>query len=1105
MNNQATSPRANRIHFKLYLSYIAALAVVFLPLISAQATDYYWSTTNAALSGNITTAPVGWVGGGAPSSSSDNALIVGTNTTSVYFITNDTTVSIGNLIYDLVAGTTNAAGSGAITTVINPGTTLSVLGSQGFYITRDVPIKFGSTHTFIGNTLTVNNSAANFILNAGNGPNANTAATINFSALTNLNVTVSVFGVANSILTGINGGGNTNGDEVVKATLARTNVITALHTEADYTAANFTNAVDLFRQDNTAISTGSDAANSFFALGISNRIFADSVGIGRGTAIKGSTAIGFSILYPSTTVGSAAGYSMQFNKKDYSSSAYFRNNDGTSRMSLLDVTVNGGGTNTIVTGNRVGSFITFVGGTVDMLVDQIWLAKNYTNTFSTKLTDAGFGFDKGTVNANTVLVGDMQYTNASFCNGWLYVGSNAVMNVNKNLTLGYTPTNDTAGLFVASEMQTFGQLEVDGNGLLYANQINVGLFGTNNQITVNPGATLVVTNNIATATNSVNFLNMLSGAQLTLFVNPAITNVYTTNLVNGASPALINIASYSGASSYPATNVLIHYQTIATHNFHIGTLPAGYNNMQIVDDGAGNIDLIVSTNAPKNLVWEGGQNNLWDHSSTNWIDVALYAPTNITKFDDNDTVTFNNSAGVPVNISVVDVVGPASITVTNWNTNQFVFSAGGGSISSAALTKQGTNSLEIDCPTALSVLVTNGLLIGSGSISSITVYTNGSMNFAGTVGTSLTSAGKATLASGGIVNGAVTLSAGGVVTNAGSMYGTLNSMPSGTVLYNAGLMSAVGSPTINSNATLINAGTIYAGTLTVALGGTLIDANMTDSTGQSPGSINVTTLQINGTFYPGGGSINTSKVTDYDYVNGPQGNTAGWGHVTLGAGSTTYMEVNLGLTSGQTNTVLYSLSQSFGPSQSFKSINGGTIVITNIGTSAPFAAGQSFKLFGWYYNGGNIKGVGGVVSPNNSLNSYPIISPASPGPGLVWDLSQLIPQGVVNVLNASDPLLNFTLTNVSSHVIPIGVTNTTSGGFTTNLNVVTELSWPTTNQGAWLQVLSTTLTNGLSATNWTGSGYLTNSAYVTDIIITNILVADPTAPGSAVFYRLQYP
>ena len=840
---------------------LAALAAAFLPLVSAQATDYYWDTTNG-LSGNWTSPTVGWVGGGAPSSSADNALIVGTNTTSSIFITNDVTTTVGNLTYDLVVGTVTPVGSGTFTTVINPGTTLSVLGSQGFYITRDVPIKFGSTHTFIGNTLTVNNSAANFILNGGNGPNANTAAIINFSALTNLNVTVSVFGVANSILTGINGGGNTNGDEVVKATLARTNVITALHTEADYTAANFTNAVDLFRQDNVSISTGSDAANSFFALGISNGIFADSVGIGRGTAIKGSTAIGFSILYPSTTAGSAAGYSMQFNKKDYSSSAYFRNTDGTSRMSLLDVTVNGGGTNAAPTGNRVGSWISFVGGTVNMLVDQIWLAKNYTNTFSTKLTDAGFGFDKGTVNANTVIVGDMQYTNASFCNGWLYVGSNAVMNINNNLTLGYTPTNDTAGLFVAAEMQTFGQLEVDGNGHLYADQINVGLFGTNNAVTVNPGATLVVTNTIATVTNSLCNLSLQSGANLTLFVNPTITNVFTTNLLNGASPALINIAAYSGADSYPATNVLIHYQTIVSHNVHIGTLPAGYNNMQVVDDGAGNIDLIVSTNAPKNLVWQGGQNNLWDHASTNWIDTSLNAPTNITKFTDNDTVTFDNTAGVPTNISVYEAVSPAAITVTNWNTNQFVFSAGGGSIASAGLTKKGTNSLEIDCPTALSVVVTNGSLIGNGSVSSVTLLnTNASMNFAGTVATSLTSGGRATLASGGVINGSVTTSTGGVVTNAGTMNGALSSLPSGTVLYNSGLINNAGSPTINTNATLINAGTIYAGTLTVALGGTLIDA-VPGSTGQSPGSINVTTLQVNGTFYPGGGGISTTKVTD---------------------------------------------------------------------------------------------------------------------------------------------------------------------------------------------------------------------------------------------------
>ena len=358
------------------LRTLAVVALAFLPLVSVQAQNVYWALTNATASGNWSVG-ANWVGSAAPTTA-NSAYFASTNIQS-YNITNDVTANntgtsnyIQDLVFDLASGSVANAGETKNLNIL-PGTTLAVLGPNGFIITRDAPgVKDGNTHNILGNSLVVNNPSASFILNSGQGVGNNTAAIINFASLTNLNVSVNVFGVANSILTGTGGGGIAAGDQVVKATLARTNVITALHTEADYTVANFTNAVDLFRQDNTGIATGSDAANSFFALGISNRIFADSVGIGRGTAIKGSSAIGFSALYPSTTAGSAAGYSMQFNKKDYSSSAYFRNNDGTSRMSLLDVTVNGGGTNTIVTGSRVGSFITFVGGTVDMLVDQIW-------------------------------------------------------------------------------------------------------------------------------------------------------------------------------------------------------------------------------------------------------------------------------------------------------------------------------------------------------------------------------------------------------------------------------------------------------------------------------------------------------------------------------------------------------------------------------------------------------------------------------------------------------------------------------------------------------------------------------------------------------------
>jgi hypothetical protein len=350
------------------------------------------------------------------------------------------------------------------------------------------------------------------------------------------------------------------------------------------------------------------------------------------------------------------------------------------------------------------------------------------------------------------------------------------------------------------------------------------------------------------------------------------------------------------------------------------------------------------------------------------------------------------------------------------------------------------------------------------------------------------------LAAGGTISGSVSVQSGGVLNNAGTLNGSLSISSASTVNnYSAGVMNAVGALTVPTNAVLNNAGVIYGTTVNVSLGGTLSDT-YSGSTGQSPGSLNVVSLTIAGTFKPGGGSINTTKVTDYSSPSNPQLNPNG--RLLLASGSTTYLEVNMDNPAVQTNSLVLAQNQGFGASQAFKAFNGGKLVITNLG-STHFAAGQQFKFFGNYVANSDC-GTAGL----NTTNAYPFIVPAVPGPGLVWDLSQLISQGYIGVLSASDPSLFFSITNSAF---------TFSDG--TNSFVVNQLTWPTNKIGGWVQQLKTTLTNGLSATNWAslnGNYGATNDgiqimSQVNTWYITNTVVADPTAPGSAVFYRFVYP
>lgn len=319
------------------------------------------------------------------------------------------------------------------------------------------------------------------------------------------------------------------------------------------------------------------------------------------------------------------------------------------------------------------------------------------------------------------------------------------------------------------------------------------------------------------------------------------------------------------------------------------------------------------------------------------------------------------------------------------------------------------------------------------------------------------SAGGSTNA--GTINSGITLINGGSLTNLGTVNGPL-SMDSGTTLGNAGTLNDIGSPTIPTNSAVFNNGTIKGTALAVS--GTLEDTGA--------GSLGMNTaLTINGggTFIPGGDGIGTTTI--YDNPLGAPGIT---GRIVLGTGSTNVFKVDMD--SGIQNTVVKSIFTSFGPNQASVGYNGGTIQIVRLG-STPFAVGQSFPLFQNTY-GGNIGNAG-----LNSTNSYPIIDPSTPGPGLQWDLSTVIQDGTIGIKT-----INTTPTNLVYSAMVV------NGGS----NVVANLQWPADHTGWYLQSQQNTLDVGLS-TNWTTIG---GSSFVNSLSITNQMLTN-----TAVFYRMVAP
>ncbi len=377
--------------------------------------------------------------------------------------------------------------------------------------------------------------------------------------------------------------------------------------------------------------------------------------------------------------------------------------------------------------------------------------------------------------------------------------------------------------------------------------------------------------------------------------------------------------------------------------------------------------------------------------------------------------------------------------------------------------------MEIDANTTASAAVNQGALVGSGSIGNANIATNGVMNFSGAIGGNLDCAGTAT--SSGSIAGTLTVQAGGIVTNSGSLANPF-SVQSGGWLYNTSLGSlnniGTGSsalPQVASGGVFINNGIISGDILYVS--GTFEDLGSTFD------NITVTSFSMSkgATFIPGGDTTGTTTINSDGVGNYP-------GAALFVQGATCIFKINV---AGSANTVLAANHLSFGASASVQTQNGCTLVITNV-SGTPFSAGQSFQLF----QNVNSPGIA-PYSTGSSTNTFPVIIPATPGPGLAWDLTHLWAP------------------NLSGNSGLIGVVSSTGGPILTNsfaklgTNIVGQFSWDQSNYGWRLQTLVVPRSVGLAPNtnyNWTGvAGSWTN----TTMTVTNVLGTN------CVFYRLTFP
>ena len=149
------------------------------------------------------------------------------------------------------------------------------------------------------------------------------------------------------------------------------------------------------------------------------------------------------------------------------------------------------------------------------------------------------------------------------------------------------------------------------------------------------------------------------------------------------------------------------------------------------------------------------------------------------------------------------------------------------------------------------------------------------------------------------------------------------------------------------------------------------------------------TLILNGTnSFSGALNVDTGTLGGNGVINGPvtvqpggklaPGNSIGVLTISnsLTLGGTTFIELNK---SAATNDVVRGMSTI---------TYGGTLTVTNLGGT--LAAGDSFRLF----NAGSCSG------------SFAGLSPATPGPGLVWNTNTLAGDGTLRIAAAASPAIN---------------------------------------------------------------------------------------------------
>ncbi len=999
---------------------------------------YIWTGATFTNGGTADFSNAGnWLNGNIPGTTSDVVLYdssgrdSGVTTTNILISAN---TEIGSLRSAVTAGATRRHNI-----QINDGVTLKVSGANGLSVLRDrsdTTQEFQLAFTGQGGALVVTNPSATIL--TINQANQNGRLLLDGLGLFLADVyrvglsdqrsfpnwrSMSTNGYTGNALPNQGPGGHNY--------LARTNVIKCAF-PGDVNDWNHP-AVREYSMVVGRNETGGSTQRNPFRLGISNVFMMNSFCYAA-SASPGLDGNGAMVFNPSFTASNPI--------------AIFRGSGGMNDRMAMFAMSDGAGIG--ASSSAAKSVINFTNGTVDMLVDRLYMSRERTNSSGTTPSaspSATLTMTAGVIDANHVILGYQGQGNnlgvAGFCQATLNVNG-GIFRVNGTMELGHTTAD--AGHSTDAE-QTYGRFTVSGTGAtLMASNITVGgvtkISGSRNSTTLNTatvssGGRLILTNGLGNTDKTISSLTVGTGS-LILHVdgNRTTPYIYTTNLTATGSNT-IHLATVTGLVSDPQTVKLIAYESFSG-SFNL-LLPSGIYGYLENDTVNKTINAILTTVPPKGLVWNGNLDGNWDNSTANWQGGLLFVPGDFARFDDSATGTRS------VTVVGTQSLGSGGVTVSNAGP---AYTFTGGTIAgTSSMIKSGSGNLIVDNTSQLPVNLQNGAVI---------VTANGAIGTtAVSAGTSLTATGSVNgVSSAGIVNiyGNIPASGanitGGTFTNHGTIAGAFGVSGTGTVAVNNGTITTAGTSTIAATNVLINNGLIINGSARTTVNGL---------------------LQGNGTFRDNDG-----------YNSGVDGRLQIAGGATIspgnGPGSIGLLVVEGRFDTDQNANLLIEVAMD-GSSTNHDIVAPDywgaircNIIMTNIGLF-PFAAGQSFQIVSNHLGGLNDDN----INPNRDFKFVP----PSPGLGLVWDGTDVFTNGIARIKAIPSTPTSLTTTMVA------------------NTNQMT-LSWPAGYIGWELQQQIRFLTNGISglAADWTKVANSDTNNQVTVTINTN---------NQAVFYRLAHP